>query len=120
MKELSATTDMVRVEREGHLTIITIDRPDAREALDIGIVNEVVTGDVLAAARRWAQDILACSPMSIRATKEAARRSETRDLFAAMSDEWEWPAMKAMLTSRDGLEGPQAFAEKCKPDWRGH
>lgn len=99
--------------------LLTGRRVPAAEALAIGLVNEVVEGDVLAAARRWAERILACSPMSIRATKEAVRRSGALDTFDAMRQEWEWPAMKAMLGSQDALEGPAAFAGKRTPAWNG-
>ena len=49
----------------------------AEEAKELGIVNEVVTqADLMDTARKWAIDIEACSPMSIRATKQV--RSEER------------------------------------------
>lgn len=99
--------------------LLTGRRVPAQEALELGLVNEVVAEDVLAAARRWADQILACSPMSIRATKEALRRSEGRDTLSAMREEWHWPAMEAMLASEDAKEGPAAFAAKRKPAWQG-
>jgi crotonobetainyl-CoA hydratase len=99
--------------------MLTGHRVNAEEAFSLGLVNEVVSGDVLEAARRWAAEILACSPMSVRATKEAVLRGLSRSISEGISEEWEYPAMKAMLASADAVEGPQAFAEKRKPNWKG-
>ncbi|MCP3473456.1 enoyl-CoA hydratase-related protein [Bradyrhizobium sp. CCGUVB1N3] len=100
--------------------MLTGRRVSAEEALSLGLVNEVVSGNVLDAARRWADEILACSPMSVRATKEAVLRGLSRSISEGISEEWEYPAMKVMLASADAVEGPQAFAEKRKPNWKGH
>src|SRR5246500_5301049 len=55
--------------------MLTGRRVTAQEAAALGIVNEVVgVGDLLGSARGWAGEILACSPMAVRATKEAALR----------------------------------------------
>ncbi len=91
----------------------------AVEGKELGFVNEVADGDVIAAAMRWADAILACSPMSIRATKEAVLRGLETPIDAALIEEWEYQAVKAMLASDDGVEGPKAFAEKRKPVWHG-
>lgn len=100
--------------------MLTGRRVSAEEAFSLGLVNEVVSGDVLDAARRWAEEILACSPMSVRATKEAVLRGLSRSISEGISEEWEYPAMKVMLASADAVEGPQAFAEKRKPNWKGN
>lgn len=91
----------------------------ADEALALGIVNEVTDGDVLTCARAWAGEILACSPMSVRATKEAVMRGLSESTQDALADEWSYPAMKAMLASQDAIEGPLAFSEKRSPNWKG-
>src|SRR5690606_492701 len=52
--------------------ILTGRRVPAAEGLRLGFVNEVVPqAELMAAARRWAGQILECSPMSIRASKQA-------------------------------------------------
>lgn len=91
----------------------------AHEACELGIINEVVDDDVLGAAKRWAEKILACSPMSVRATKEATLRGLSTSVEEGLFGGWEYPAMKAMLASADTVEGPLAFAEKRAPHWKG-
>lgn len=89
-------------------------RVTAAEGLALGFVAEVVETDVLGAARRWAAEILACSPMSVWATKQAVLRD-----LAMPIEQSDYPAMRAMLASQDNIEGPVAFAEKRPPRWRG-
>ena len=94
-------------------------RVDAAEGLQLGFVNEVVEGDVLAAARQWAEQLLQCSPMSIRATKQALQRFGGISMEQALQEQWDYPAIRAMLSSEDMVEGPKAFAEKRAPVWQG-
>ena len=48
----------------------------AKEGYELGFVTEVVPhAELMTAARRWAGEILACSPMSVRATKQVVMRS---------------------------------------------
>lgn len=91
----------------------------ATQGLELGFVNEVVAEDVLGAARRWAADILACSPMSVRATKEAVLRGMDTPLEESAETIWDYPAMVEMLASEDAAEGPKAFTEKRAPNWQG-
>lgn len=91
----------------------------AAEALEIGLVNEVVEGDPMPAARQWARQVLECSPLSIRATKEAMRKAETDSAWDAFEAQYAYPAIRAMFASNDSREGPRAFVEKRKPVWTG-
>jgi crotonobetainyl-CoA hydratase len=91
---------------------------DAAEAHRLGLLNEVVpVVDLLPAARRWANEILACSPMSIRATKQAALQSYAVPLKTALTQRH--PLVGAMLKSEDLMEGVRAFAQKRAPQWKG-
>ena len=53
--------------------MLTGRRVPAEEGERLGFVNEVVAPDeLMAAARRWAELIAECAPLSVRATKQAA------------------------------------------------
>lgn len=91
----------------------------AEEGKELGFVNEVVAPDqLMAKAREWAALILECSPMSIRATKEAAYKGlEEGGVRAAY--EGRYDAVRAMVKSDDFVEGPLAFSQKRAPEWKG-
>jgi dehydration protein DpgD len=90
----------------------------AQEAYRVGLVNEVVSGtEIMAAAERWANEILECSPVSVRLTKEAVYAGLTYSVEEAMK--LDRPRLKRLLESEDFVEGPRAFSEKRKPQWTG-
>ncbi|MBI5277669.1 MAG: enoyl-CoA hydratase/isomerase family protein [Burkholderiales bacterium] len=101
--------------------VLTGRQVSAQEALALGFVNEVVPqGEALAAAKRWAAQILACSPLSVRASKQAMMRGlDERSLAEAIANERDYPAARAMYASQDFVEGPRAFAGKRAPRWKG-
>ncbi len=90
----------------------------AQEGRELGFVTEVVpTGQALAGAKRWAAMILECSPLAVRATKQAAYRGlDEPSLEQALRTIY--PSQKRNAESEDYIEGPRAFAEKRKPDWK--
>jgi dehydration protein DpgD len=90
----------------------------AQEAYRFGLVNEVVPGtEIMAVAERWANEILECSPVSVRLTKEAVYAGLTYSVEEAMK--LDRPRLKRLLESEDFVEGPKAFSEKRKPQWTG-
>lgn len=99
--------------------ILTGRHVPAAEGKDLGFVNEVVPdAELMAAARRWAAQILECSPMSIRASKQAVYQGLAHAGVKA-AQEAKYEAVKAMVKSDDYIEGPVAFAEKRPPRWKG-
>ena len=97
--------------------MLTGRRVPAVEGAQLGFVNEVVPeGQALACARSWAAQILECSPKAVRATKQAYFRGMAEPLETAMRTIY--PAQQENIDSADYIEGPKAFAEKRKPDWK--
>jgi len=100
--------------------ILTARHVSAKEGLELGFVNEVVPqNQLMATAERWAETIAKNSPMSIRASKQAIERGLAVSLEQAMTEQREYPAVKAMAASQDYIEGPKAFSEKRPPKWLG-
>jgi len=66
----------------------------------------------------WVEDMLACAPLALRATKQVARRNlDYVTLAEALRAEY--PAARRMLESEDAVEGPRAFAAQRAPVWKG-
>jgi enoyl-CoA hydratase/carnithine racemase len=99
--------------------LLTGRRVSALEGQSLGFVNEVAPeGQALSVAKRWAEQILECAPLSVRASKEAAMQGMAADsLEAAITGRYD--QIKAMYKSADFVEGPSAFAEKRAPNWTG-
>ena len=99
--------------------ILTGRHVPAAEGKELGFVNEVVPHDQLMdEARRWAGMILECAPLSIRASKDVVYQSLS---IGSLKESMEMPydSVKAMNTGEDFVEGPLAFSEKRKPNWKG-
>ena len=100
--------------------ILTARHVKAQEGYELGFVNEVVPqGEALTAALRWAETICQNSPMSIRASKQAIQTGMAVSLQQAITEQRDYPAVKAMAASADYIEGPKAFSEKRAPHWQG-
>ncbi len=100
--------------------LLTGRRVAADEGYRLGFVNEVApAGGLRAAVDGWVQMILQCSPMSVRATKEAAYWGLDQSLPEAIGGQNRLDAVRAMFKSEDWQEGPRAFAGKRPPQWTG-
>lgn len=98
--------------------ILTGRQMSAAEGYRLGVVNEVVPlADLMATAERWANDILKCAPLSVRASKEAAMKALDLPLTEALTEVF--PQQKLLRESEDYIEGPLAFSEKRAPNWKG-
>jgi enoyl-CoA hydratase len=100
--------------RKAKQLIMLQQRLAAREALELGIVNEVVAeGTSLARALEIARTLAACSATALAATKELVSGTERA---LAYSDER--ATLMRLFTSPDGIEGVAAFVEKRPADFR--
>jgi len=90
----------------------------AQEALQLGLVNEIVEPDrLMPRARELAAQLMEHSPSSLRATKALiagfTREQLDRQLHEATR------ANAAIRQTADFREGISAFLEKRKPKWKG-
>lgn len=98
--------------------LLTGDRMSADEAYRIGLINEVVpAAEVLGRAEALAARIAENGPLAVAACKEAVIRTSGLPLSDAFRIENELAGR--VMRSKDAIEGPRAFMEKRKPEFRG-
>lgn len=90
---------------------------DAQEAYRIGLVNKVVPlSELIATAKQWAAQICELGPLGVRAAKEAMIKGSSLTLEAGLRIEE--LLLARLLGTEDAKEGPRAFAEKRKPEFK--
>ena len=96
--------------------LLTAKALSAQEAYDLGLVNEIVPlKDLKETALKWANEILDCAPLAIKALKHFTALGMEMPLRGALqlnSGAW-------VDGTDDAKEGPKAFVEKRKPIWKG-
>jgi len=101
-------------ERAAKWLLLTAALVDAQTARALGLVSLVVGAEELEEqVRSLLSRITSNAPLSLRAVKEAFRRSRT-DVDADDSD-----LVSMCYGSRDFREGARAFIEKREPEWTG-
>jgi enoyl-CoA hydratase len=115
-----ATQRLPRIVGMGHAKhlILTGEIIDARRALEIGLVSEVVPKETLPArAREIAARILRQGPLAARLAKLALNASSRVDLDSGLLIET--LAQTICYESEDKKEGTSAFLEQRKPKFTG-
>jgi enoyl-CoA hydratase/carnithine racemase len=98
--------------------LLTGDPVSAPRAYELGLVNQVVPDDGLAAATQaMAMRIAANAPLSVRAAKQTVYLAAEHGLSRAYEEaERIWAPV---YRGADAQEGPAAFRDKRRPVWTG-
>jgi enoyl-CoA hydratase len=96
--------------------VMTGDMFDARTALALGLVNQVVAPEeLMPVARKLAERLASKSAVALRQAKTELRASFTMEEDAGLRFEQE--AFGLTFASEDRVEGTRAFVQKRDPKW---
>jgi len=97
--------------------LLTGDPISAQRAYEVGMVNRVVPADeLMSTALALAERICQNGPLAVRTSKEIAVRALDLEPGFVLEKQ----LAKKVFESDDAKEGPKAFAEKRKPEFKGH
>jgi enoyl-CoA hydratase len=101
------------------MEIILTGKPiSAQRAYEIGLVNRLAEPDqLMPTALALATEVLEGSPLSVQAGRETVMLSTEMGRSAALRAARH--ASECVYRSEDAKEGPKAFAEKRRPQWKG-
>jgi enoyl-CoA hydratase/carnithine racemase len=98
--------------------LLTGGRFDTEWAMRYGLVNHVVpAAEVMPKALALAETICANGPLAVRLAKEAAYTGRNLPIEDGLRFEIE--QSRKVMASEDAREGPLAFAQKRKPEYKG-
>lgn len=98
--------------------LLTGGRIDAQMALRYGLVSRVVPlAELMPKAMEVADTICGNGPLAVRAIKEVAMRGLNMTLEEGLALEAEFSSK--IIRTEDAREGPLAFAQKRKPEFKG-
>jgi enoyl-CoA hydratase/carnithine racemase len=98
--------------------VLTGRRFDAREALELGLVNRVVDdGRWLEEAMELADTVAERPPIAVRLAKQAVLAAEETGLSAGLESERR--LYELAMATEDRVEGMRAFIEKREPKFEG-
>ncbi|MBC7743455.1 MAG: enoyl-CoA hydratase/isomerase family protein [Bdellovibrionaceae bacterium] len=107
----------VGIRRARELTM-TGDMLNAQQALQMGLVNYVVTlPELIPAAMKKIEMILTRSPLAVAEAKKSINQAFDLDTEAALENEAQ--IFGTLFTAQDVREGTRAFIEKRKPVFTG-
>jgi enoyl-CoA hydratase len=91
---------------------------DAREAMEIGLVNRVVPlAELAATSEKLAQEIIANAPLALQYSIQAVNEGLDQTLKQGLQTEA--ALFGGIFTSEDSQEGAKAFLEKRKANFKG-
>ncbi len=102
-----------------YMEIVLTGKPiSAERAYEIGLVNRLCQpGAALACAIELALEVLEGAPLSVAAARETVMLATEMGRAAALDAGY--TTHEIAYNSEDAQEGPRAFAEKRKPEWKG-
>lgn len=104
-------------ERKAREMLYTCRLYTAQQALEMGLINEVVKADDLdATVDALCQDILDKSPQSIRIAKLALNTGSDQEFYGSYFPTSE--LLASIYGNPENMEGITSFLEKRKPDYR--
>ena len=100
------------------MEMLLTGRPiSAKRAYDVGMINKLVATreEVLPAAMKYAEMLCENGPLAVRTAKEIAVRSWNHEPAYVLEN----ALFQQVRHSEDAEEGPRAYMEKRKPEYKG-